>query len=441
MGSQDSRCRGWEIGTSSALTDSVRPGAPDLADQLAGVEALFAAREPGLRAFLPEPDRFKRLRLEAADLLARFPEGVSRPTLFGVLAGIKDIFRVDGFPTEAGSRLPPEEFAGPEAEAVTRLRSAGTLILGKTVTTEFAYFSPGPTRNPHNPEHTPGGSSSGSAAAVAAGLCELALGTQTIGSIIRPAAFCGVVGLKPSYERISREGVIPLAPSFDHVGLFTPDVSKAVQAAAVLYKDWGGLPRGGKRPILGIPRGPYLEHAAPEGMANFERACARLKAGGYEIRPVPVMGDFEEISARHRLIVAGEAARVHAAWFKKYGDLYAGKTAELIRQGQAVGAADLHAALTACGRLRDELTSAMEAYTLDLWVAPSAPGVALQGLESTGDPVMNLPWTQAGLPALTLPSGVDEHGLPFGLQLIGRWRQDESLLAWAPEIQASLGAS
>ncbi len=166
------------------------------------VEALFAEREPEVRAFLPEEGRFDRLRREAAALEARWPDPERRPPLFGVLAGVKDIFHVDGFETGGGSRLPPEVLRGPEAASVTTLRAAGALILGKAVSTEFAYFAPGPTRNPWNPEHTPGGSSSGSAAAVGAGLAPLALGTQTIGSIIRPAAFCGAVGYKPSYERI-----------------------------------------------------------------------------------------------------------------------------------------------------------------------------------------------------------------------------------------------
>ena len=153
--------------------------------------------------------------------------------------GVKDIFHAAGFETRAGSQLPPELLTGPEADAVGRLRAAGCLILGKTVTTEFAYYEPEPTRNPHNLAHTPGGSSSGSAAAVAAGLAPLALGTQTIGSVIRPAAFCGIVGFKPSYGRISPEGLIFFSPSLDHVGLFTQDVAGMSLAAAVLCENLG----------------------------------------------------------------------------------------------------------------------------------------------------------------------------------------------------------
>jgi len=158
------------------------------------LEERFAQREPSVRAFLLEPGRFKRLRREADEAFAKHPNPHTRGPLFGVPLGVKDVFHVDGLPTRAGSRLPPEELTGQQAGAVARLRAEGALIAGKTVTTEFSYYTAGPTRNPHHTLHTPGGSSSGSAAAVAAGLCPVALGTQTIGSIIRPAAYCGVVG-------------------------------------------------------------------------------------------------------------------------------------------------------------------------------------------------------------------------------------------------------
>ena len=214
--------------------------------------------EPTIQALLPEGDRFERLRGGARELLARYhttphPPHSPQPPLFGVLVGVKDIFHVDGWVTRAGSRLPPEVLQGPEAESVTRLKDAGALLLGKTVTTEFAHFMPGPTRNPHDTDHTPGGSSSGSAAAVAAGFCQLALGTQTIGSVIRPASFCGVIGLKPTYGRISTHGVVPLAPSLDHVGCFAADLDTLTRAARVLYATWDDSVITAPRPVLGIP--------------------------------------------------------------------------------------------------------------------------------------------------------------------------------------------
>src|SRR5829696_5515836 len=220
------------------LVEELRSGQLLLPDFLAQVEARFVQHEPSIQACLADETRFDRLHDEAQALVLGYPDLIKRPLLFGALIGVKDIFHVEGFPTQAGSRLPADVFQGREALSVSRLLEAGALLFGKTVTTEFAYFSPGPTRNPHNPEHTPGGSSSGSAAAVAAGFCHLALGTQTIGSVIRPAAFCGVVGYKPSHTQVSTDGMVHLAPSVDEVGWFTRDVESAINAARVLYRDW-----------------------------------------------------------------------------------------------------------------------------------------------------------------------------------------------------------
>lgn len=404
---------------------------------LAALEALFAEREPAVRAFLPEDGRFERLRRERDELARRWPDPERRPPLFGVPVGVKDIFHVDGFPTRAGSRLPPEVLQGPEAASVTALREAGALILGKTVSTEFAYFAPGPTRNPWSREHTPGGSSSGSAAAVGAGLCPLALGSQTIGSILRPAAYCGTVGFKPSYERIPREGVIPLAPSFDHVGIFTPDVAGAERAAAVLCRDWRAASPG-DRPRLGIPEGPYLERASEEGRAHFRDTCRRLAAAGYEVVPVPPLADFDGVLERHRRIVAAEAARVHREWFPRFRDLYDRRTAELIERGQAIGDGPLVRDLRICDELRKELTALMDRHGLGLWISPPAQGAAPRGLDSTGDPVMNVPWTQAGMPAVCLPAGRNSAGLPMGLQVAAPFGEDEELLAAARGLEEAL---
>lgn len=404
---------------------------------LEDLESLLAEREPEILALLPDPGRLDRLRREAAVLSRRWPDPAARPPLYGVLAGVKDVFHVSGFPTGAGSRLPPEELAGDEGPAVAALRGAGALILGKTVSTEFAYFAPGATHNPRRPGHTPGGSSSGSAAAVAAGYCPLALGTQTIGSILRPAAYCGIVGYKPSRGRISCEGMIPLAPSLDHVGVLARDVSAAARAAAVLAAGWQRRDPG-RRPRLGVPEGPYLTHASEEGMAHFRATCERLAGAGYEIEPVAAFPDFALIAARHRRIVAAEAARVHALWFERHESLYHEKTRDLIRQGQAVTAVELAVDLAACEALRHTLEAQMRERGLDLWISPPAQGAAPEGLESTGDPVMNLPWTQAGLPALALPAGQNDAGLPLGLQVVAHFGEDEALLAWGRELEGAL---
>jgi Asp-tRNA(Asn)/Glu-tRNA(Gln) amidotransferase A subunit family amidase len=401
------------------------------------LEARFAEREPEIHSFLPEEGRFERLRRELADLEARWPDPEEQPPLFGVPIGVKDIFHVDGFETRGGSRLPPEILRGPEAPIVTALKREGALVLGKTVSTELAYFGPGPTRNPWNPEHTPGGSSSGSAAAMAAGLCGLALGTQTIGSIIRPAAFCGVVGFKPTHGRISTDGVIPLSPTFDHVGFFTRDVHAArVLAPLLLDKPpWDLMER---RPVLGVPEGPYLSQVSAEGMAHFESVCDRLAAAGYTIRTVPALKDFNGIVERHYRVVAAEAARVHERWFDPYEELYHPRTVELIREGRKITDAELERDRESGGRLLDELTPLMDAYDFDLWISPPALGPAPRGLESTGDPVMNLPWTHAGMPALCLPAGKNADGLPMGLQLAGGVGDDENLLFWGEDMESVL---
>jgi len=423
---------------SRSLINDLRAGVLTLPEFLAQVEARFAEKEPLILAFLPEEDRFTRLYEDEDTLILSYPDLVKRPLLFGALAGVKDIFHVEGFTTQAGSRLPSEVLQGKEAKSVTRLKEAGALIFGKTVTTEFAYFFLGPTRNPHNPEHTPGGSSSGSAAAVAAGFCHLALGTQTIGSIIRPASFCGVVGLKPTYDRISRDGVIPLSPSLDHIGFFVPDVESAINVARVLYNDWDEPTQSLKKPRLGIPEGPYLQSASEEGLAHFENVCKLLENSGYELQRIQVMSDFAEIRARHDVIMSAEAAQVHADWFSKYENLYSSKFTELIRRGQQITSDQLQNALSARDNFRADIRRTFLDHNIDLWICPSTVGPAPKGLDSTGDPVMNLPWTQAGLPAINLPAGKTQSGLPLGLQAIGNWYKDESLLFWAKDLEKAL---
>jgi Asp-tRNA(Asn)/Glu-tRNA(Gln) amidotransferase A subunit family amidase len=423
---------------SRSLVEDLRSGKLTMPEFLAQAEMHFGEHEPSILSFLPEEARFARLQKEADELVLQYPDLIKRPLLFGALVGVKDIFHVGGFTTQAGSRLPSDVLQGKEANSVTQLKEAGALIFGKTVTTEFAYFFPGPTRNPHHPEHTPGGSSSGSAAAVAAGFCHLALGTQTIGSIIRPASFCGVVGLKPTYDRVSRAGVIPLSPSLDHVGFFVPDVESAINAARVLYNDWDEPSQPLKKPRLGIPDGPYLQSVSEEGFAHFEKVCRQLENAGYELRHIQLMPDFAEIRTRHDVIMSAEAAQVHADWFGKYEDLYSTKFTELIRRGQQTTHDQLQKALAAREDFRAEIRGTFLDHNIDVWISPSTIGAAPKGLDSTGDPIMNLPWTQAGLPAINLPAGKNQAGLPLGLQVVGNWYKDESLLFWAKDLEKVL---
>lgn len=418
----------------AVIASELRSGGWPLLDYLAALEKRFNEREPNVLAFVPEDGRFPRLQQQAQDLLDKYPNPAERPSLFGIPLGVKDIFQVDGFTTQAGSQLPTDLLQGSEAPSVTALRQAGALILGKTVTTEFAYFGPGPTRNPHNPAHTPGGSSSGSAAAVGAGIAPLTFGTQTIGSVNRPAAFCGAVGYKPTYDRIDKSGVLPLSVSLDHVGLFTNDVAGVELAAGLLCQHWQ-LVVTEKKPVLGIPEGPYLQRASAEGRKHFRQMCRRLHDAGFIVKSVETMPDFDKIYERHNLIVAAEAARFHEAWFAEHAEKYHPKTAELIQRGQKVTDKQLKKAIAGRAALRETLVQFMDKQGLDLWLSPPAPGAAPAGLDSTGDPVMNLPWTHAGLPTLTLLAGKNKVGLPLGLQLTGRWFGDEAMLSFACQIE------
>ncbi len=393
--------------------------------------------EPHVRAFVPEEGRCERVRREGNALLAAYPRPGERPPLFGALLGVKDIFRTRDIPTRAGSQLPPEVFAGPEATVVTTLRNAGALIMGKTVTTEFAYFAPGPTRNPHNLKHTPGGSSSGSAAAVAAGLVPLAIGTQTIGSVIRPAAFCGIIGFKPTYNRIPTDGLIYFSPSADHVGLFTQDVPGMRLAASVACQGWreDAVEEARKRrPVLGVPVGPYLAQASEEGLAAFEEHVRLLEKAGFDVRRIPALENVEEINTLHRQMIAAEFAMQHAEWFRRYGDLYRPRSAALVREGQQVPAEVVAQARERQRIERQRVEELMDQEGIDLWVTPAAPGPAPEGIDSTGNPIMNLPWTFMGLPAATVPAGKARNGLPLGLQCVAHWMNDEALLTWLEDM-------
>jgi Asp-tRNA(Asn)/Glu-tRNA(Gln) amidotransferase A subunit family amidase len=394
------------------------------------------AVDPDVRALVDEARRRERLRADADDLHeAHGPD--DRPPLYGVPVGIKDIVHVDGFTTRAGSALPPELFQGPEATVVSDLKAAGALVLGKTVTTEFAGRAPGLTRNPHDLDHTPGGSSSGSAAAVAAGMCPLAVGTQTGGSVIRPAAFCGVVGFKPSFGRIPTDGVLTRSESLDHVGLFTQDVAGMGLAASVVCEGWETDANPAERPTLGVPEGPYLDRASDAGLDAFESQIDRLADAGYDVERVPAFDNFAETDRLRGHVASGEVALVHGDWFDEYEPFYRTAFAERIRSGQDVTTKQLTDGRTVLRERREGLQATMDDEDIDLWVCPAAPGPAPAGLTSTGDSVMNRPWTDAGLPAVTVPAGTVE-GLPVGLQCVARFGADERLLAWAESVATAL---
>ncbi len=413
-----------------ATLEALHEGQVDLITYVDEVCDRVEKLDAQVEAILPEPDRRRRLHAEAMDLQERFTNPSDRPPLFGALVAVKDIIHVSGFVTKAGSEVPPELFAGPEATCIGWLRDAGALILGKSVTTEFAYFEPGPTRNPHNLEHTPGGSSSGSAAGVAAGFCPLALGSQTIGSVIRPAAFCGVIGFKPTLNRIPTKGLVYFSRTIDQIGVFTQDMAGMALAATVLCQAWRKLPERDTLPVLGVPEGPYLEQAEPEGLKDFEDHLSKLEGIGCTIKRVPTLSHIDELNHLHLRLIFAEFAQEHHQRYDRYAAIYSPRTAEMIEIGKKVSEDELITARANCTQLRAEVEDQMAKQGIDLWVCPSAPGPAPEGIQATGDPKMNLPWTHAGMPVITLPAGRAENGLPLGLQFIAPFGADEYLVAW-----------
>lgn len=384
-----------------------------------------------IHAFVSETDRFARLQpFTNSDL--------GSSVLRGALVGIKDIIRVDGLETRAGSFLPPEAFAGPQATLVDRLQEAGAIVAGKTVTAEFAVSASGPTRNPRDPSRTPGGSSSGSAAAVAAGLVPFAIGTQTVGSIIRPAAYCGVFGFRPSWGAIPTDGVIPNAPSLDTIGVFAADLGSLNLAAGILcqWNDNGWA--DGELPVLGVPTEDYLFSASPEGRYAFNCHLDRLRESGYEVREVPLTPEIQTLHRNLFTVQRFELAEVHSAWWREYSTLYQQSTAAAIRDGQRITGDEYKKANDWRTRFREQIAATMSDCEIDVWVTPSAPGLPPHGLSSTGNPVMSAPFSFAGLPAVSVPAPNPAGGIPFGFQCVGAVHQDQELLAHARGIAATL---
>ena len=268
-------------------------------------------------------------------------------------------------------------------------------------------------------------------------MCNLALGTQTIGSVIRPAAYCGIVGFKPSFDRIPTQGLVYFSPTIDHVGLFTQDVAGMALAASILCRGWqGGLEEDDESvvsglPVLGVPDGPYLAQTDPAALAVFEEILLMLQVAGCTVKRVAALEDIDELNTQHRRLVFGEFAREHAQIFAQHEARYRPRTAEAIRTGMTVSDEELAKLQQSPKQVREKLQALMAAEEIELWVCPAATGPAPVGLNSTGDSNMNLPWTHAGMPAITLPAGRAQNGMPLGLQLVAPFEADEQLLAWA----------
>lgn len=373
----------------------------------------------------------ERARQQAERLGAELRSGKPpRSPLHGVPIGVKDVIDVISLPTEAGSPLRRGKTALADAPVVAHLRRAGAVIVGKTVTTEYACFDPSPTRNPWNLAHTPGGSSSGSAAAIAAGMCYGALGTQTGGSIIRPAAYCGVCGLKPTFGRLSIQGIVPVTFHLDHVGPLARTVADLAILWSVLSEDETAIEHvENAPPRLGLLRGFFEERADAAMREALEDALARLKAAGATVVECPLPENFLEVHSMHRRIMAVEAAEYHRCEYAAHSEQYGPNISALIEEGLSVTAVDYAAALKFQSMFRHEAFEMIA--NVDALVTPGAPTPAPADLGTTGDPSFNSPWSLAGLPTVTLPCSLAANGLPCGLQLIGRWRGERELLKTA----------
>jgi Asp-tRNA(Asn)/Glu-tRNA(Gln) amidotransferase A subunit family amidase len=364
--------------------------------------------------------------------------GAVRGPLHGLPLGVKDLFDTAALPTTYGSSIYAGHHPAADAASVTLCREAGAVVLGKTVTTEFAYFTPGPTRNPHQLDHTPGGSSSGSAAAVADGMLPLALGTQTAGSIIRPAAYCGVVGYKPSLGRVTGAGVKSLSQTLDVVGGFGRSVRDAALLGSVLTgdarllqcADAAAAPRIGLFPT---PAWPQADADTQAAWAQAVRVLAALAAG---CRDVQEPADFGDLIQLQKNVMFFEMARALSHERVQHRQQLSPQLNELLDTGMRIDGASHAANLARTEHWRQRIDALFDTH--DVLLTPSATGTAPQGIGATGDPLFCRSWSLLGLPSVHLPFACGAKGLPVGLQLVGRHGQDHQLLAAAHWIHQRL---
>lgn len=387
---------------------------------------LDASRRTRELALQPCVERIRTLDGEIqawVQVLAQQPTGNGR--LFGIPFGVKDIIETKGLATEYGSPIYKGRIGTADAAIVRQLRQRGGVLLGKTHTTSFAYRTPAPTRNPRDVTHTPGGSSSGSAAAVAAGMVPVALGTQTGGSVLRPASYCGVTGFKTSYGLLPMDGVLPFAKSLDTLGFFT-------HAAADMLAFWEAM---------GHPAGPTEDFALavpdpvpdvePVMAAAFRDVLSRLRGAGVELRSVDITPMLVRLGDAQRIVMFYEGARFHEQRFKEYGARLA-DMADLVREGLQIPVQRYDEARRYIAGCRDTMAELYKATPVIL--VPAATGPAPSGLSSTGDSRMNAPWTALGTPALTIPMPVT-NGLPLGLQLTAGHGHDARVIRTAVKLE------
>lgn len=425
--------------SSAEVVQMLADGAITATDAVDHCYATYSAWEPALHAFAWFDHRQVQERAEHLDQA----ESSERGPIFGIPIGVKDIFDTAGIPTEYGS----EAFRGrvPAATALTvsRLESAGAIVFGKTVTAELAYFAPGPTTNPWNPDHTPGGSSMGSAAAVAAGIVPVAVGTQTNGSVIRPAAFCGVVGFKPTYGRLPTAGVLKFSPSLDQLGVFARTVETTARFAAVMAGDapqaWQAQTNEERPLTLALVRAPEFELAETGAVEQFDAVVEALRSTGAAIREVELPRELSDALSVHRTIMAAEASQFIGAQLVHARRLVTPQLAALLEEGSAIGESDYRTALDSQESMKAEFAR----WSIDFDAILTLPALGeAPPIATTGDPRCCTRWTLFGAPALTLPAGLGSRGLPLGIQLVGQIGEDLKLLhtaRWCEGILPSSG--
>ncbi|MBI4265562.1 MAG: amidase [Acidobacteria bacterium] len=392
-----------------------------------------------LNASLPERQRALQLCLDRIQSLdpsvhAWVQVSPQRPTGSGPLSeipfGAKDIIETRGLSTEYGSPIHRGRIGTADAAIVRELRQRGAILMGKTHTTAFAYKTPAPTRNPRNLEHTPGGSSSGSAAAVAAGMVPFALGTQTRGSVLRPASYCGVTGFKASFGLLPLEGVLPFATSLDTLGFFTHTAADTLRLWVAL-----GHPTGrAEDVVLGVPEPvPEVEPAMADAFRNIVSA---LRSGGASIRSVDVAAMHARLDEASNTVMFYEAARFHEQRFREFGSQVGPDLADLVREGLEIPPARYDEARRFIAESKVRVAELYKATPVIL--VPAATGPAPSGVASTGDARMNAPWTALGTPAISIPIPVSG-GLPLGLQLTADHGQDARVIRTAVRLEGMLG--
>ena len=416
------------------------------------VESLLSqydSLEPSLNAWV-YLDR-EALLADAQQKQEELEKGVNVGPLHGVPIGLKDIYYTAGIPTTACSKVYEGFVPEYDATTVTLLKNAGAIMMGKTVTTEFACMDPSPTKNPWNPAHTPGGSSSGSAVAVATRMCPAALGSQTVGSVLRPASYNGVVGFKPTFGRVSRYGVIPVSWSLDHVGW----MARSVEDAALLMQVMAvadpnepitvGLPADDfmaglashSAPRIGLIRRFFYDNSDEETRKHTDGIVNQLSRAGATIEEIPLPNSIDTAMEDQRTIMAVEGAAFHQPMYERQSQDYRPKLREMLRQGLATDGQTYSRAL----ERRQQFTAEMQALAgkADVLLTPSTPTPALPDITNTGNTMFQGPWTSCGLPVITIPSGLADSGLPFGIQLASAPFSESKLLAAARWCENVLG--